>query len=189
MKTLFFVFFSISIAVAQSPDSTDRNIPKGYRIFYVNDSVDYLVIGKKGNQLFGAPRNDGSAEAMSANESFLRNNAKELIWMLDRSISYERAVELCEKNPKGELGVLLFFTPEPRLKEVYFNFRGFGGQVPLTFDEVNLLSIFIGNNIGAWYKEPDRLFERRLQLQYYIEWPWEIRTIRLVNYKKGEFRI
>ncbi len=88
MKTLFFVFFSISIAVAQSADSTDRNIPKGYWISYVNDSVDYLVIGKEGNQLFGSPRNDGSEVAMMADLSYLRNNGAELTWVFDRSISY-----------------------------------------------------------------------------------------------------
>lgn len=99
------------------------------------------------------------------------------------------AVELCEKNPQGEIGVLLYFTPEPRLKEIYFSFRGFGGQIPLTLEEMNQIFRYIRRHIGAWYEDPDRMFERQVQLQYYIEWPWEISAIRLVNYKEGKFRL
>lgn len=189
MKTLFLFLFFISVsssALAQSPDSVYRNIPKGYRIFVINDSVDYIVIGKEGNRLFGTPRNDGSAESMSVDENFLRNNAKELIWMFDRSISDERAMELCQKYPEAELGVILYFTPEPQLREVYFNFRGFGGKIPLTPEEVSQLFFYVKRNIGAWYEEPDRVFEQLVQQQYYIEWSWEIITINLLRYKKCE---
>ncbi|MGK6352243.1 hypothetical protein [Parapedobacter sp. DT-150] len=189
MRPLFLFFFSITTALAQQPDSVDRQIPEGYRIFYVNDSVEYIVIGKKDNRLFGTPRNDGSAEAMSANENFLKNNAIEIVWMLDRSISLERVKELYRQNPKGRLGVILYFTPEPKLKEIYFNFRGFGGKVPLAFDEIDMLNVFISNNIGAWYQEHDRVFEQLVQRQYYIEWPWDLMVQKLLEYKKGAFRL
>ena len=68
-------------------------------------------------------------------------------------------------------------------------FTGYGGKVPLTNDEMDLIEIFAHSYIGAWYQEPDRLFEKVVQKQYYIDWPWELPISRLLKYKRGGYRM
>lgn len=189
VRTLLLIFFSMATAVAQQPDSTDRGVPPGYRIFFVSDSIDFMVVGREENQLYGTPRNDGSAEAMPVDQKFLKNNFRELIWMFDRAITLERAEELCRQNPDGELGAILYFVPEPRFKEIYFMFTGYGGKVPLTRDEMDMIGSLASDKIGAWYQEPDRVFEKAVQKQYYIDWPWELPMPKFLKYKRSGFHM
>lgn len=188
MNTILILLMSLATTLPQQADTTVADLPADYKVFYDNDTVDILVVGKQDNQLFGTPRNDGTLELELANINYLRGNYKDLIRVFDRALSYERVVELNRINPDGQIGLLLYFLPEPRLSEIYFGFIDFGKNIPLEPDEFRAIAVFTFFNIGAWYENPDRPFEQLLKRQNYIEMPKYIYIRDLLKYKEGKLR-
>lgn len=175
----------VQISSAQTPvlgalDST-------YRMFDLNQKLDLIIIGNKGNVLWGTPEfkkiEDPNFPAYWFNPNFLKTNYKEVIDIFDEEIPLQRAEELFQLSNDGQISITLCFLPGGLLKEVYFGFWRYGHSVPLSHGEIRAIESSLLDRIKGWF---DDEWEKQVwEGQNYIVHSYDIRVDAFLKYKKG----